>query len=85
MLKTSIRVFLLGILVFSLTVLSFAQSQALNGQIEGVITDQNGASVPNAAITAKNIETGTERKVTSDENGVYRVSIASTWFISNYS
>lgn len=75
MLKTSIRVFLLGILVFSLTVLSFAQSQALNGQIEGVITDQNGASVPNAAITAKNIETGTERKVTSDENGVYRLPL----------
>ncbi len=75
MLKTSIRMFLLGIIVFSLTVIGFAQSQALNGQIEGVVTDQNGASVPNSSITAKNIETGAERKTTSDENGVYRLPL----------
>jgi len=52
-----------------------AQSQALNGQIEGTVTDANGAVVPNASITATNIETGTERKVTSDEDGVYRVPL----------
>jgi hypothetical protein len=75
MLKTSVRMFLLGILVLGLTIFSFAQSQALNGQIEGVITDQNGASVPNASVTAKNIETGTERKTTTDENGVYRLPL----------
>ncbi len=51
------------------------QSQALNGQIEGTVTDANGATIPNAAITATNIETGTERQVTSDENGVYRVPL----------
>lgn len=51
------------------------QSQALNGQIEGTVMDANGAAIPNAAITATNIETGTERKVTSDESGVYRVPL----------
>jgi hypothetical protein len=52
-----------------------AQSQALNGQIEGVVTDATGAAVPNASITVRNIETGTERQITSDENGVYRAPL----------
>ena len=30
---------------------AFAQSQALNGQIEGTVTDPNGAIIPNASIT----------------------------------
>lgn len=75
MLKTSVRGFLLGILILGLAVLSFAQSQALNGQIEGTITDQNGASVPNASVTARNIDTGAERKTTTDESGVYRLPL----------
>ena len=52
-----------------------AQSQALNGQIEGTVTDQTGATIPNATITIRNIETGTERTVTSDESGVYRAPL----------
>ena len=52
-----------------------AQSQALNGQIEGVVTDSTGGAVPNATIVARNIETGTERQVTSDESGVYRLPL----------
>ena len=51
------------------------QSQALNGQIEGTVTDTNGAVVPNASITVTNVETGTERQVASDESGVYRVPL----------
>ena len=49
-----------------------AQSQALNGQIEGTVLDQNHAVVPNALITVTNIETGATRTRTSDESGVYR-------------
>ncbi|MEP6569535.1 MAG: TonB-dependent receptor [Acidobacteriota bacterium] len=49
-----------------------AQSQALNGQIEGTLSDQNNAAVSNAIITATNIETGATRTVTTDESGVYR-------------
>ena len=54
---------------------SYAQSQALDGQIEGVVTDVNGAVLPNVAITVRNIETGSERRVTSDESGVYRAPL----------
>ena len=49
-----------------------AQSQALNGQIEGTVLDQSNAAVPNAVITVINIETGATRNVTTDESGVYR-------------
>ena len=51
------------------------QSQALNGQIEGVVKDANGSSVPGASITIRNIETGAERAVTSDADGVYRAPL----------
>ncbi len=52
-----------------------AQSQAINGQIEGVVADANGATVPNANVTVKNIESGLEKTVTSDSDGVYRVPL----------
>ncbi len=57
-------------LIFAFDVL--AQSQALNGQIEGTVSDQSNAAVPNAVITVTNIETGATRTVTTDESGVYR-------------
>ncbi len=52
-----------------------AQSQAINGQIEGVVRDASGAAIPNAQVTATNLETGTTRSVSSDENGVYRLPL----------
>lgn len=52
-----------------------AQSQALNGQIEGVVTDSSGAVIPNATVTVKNIGTGAERTVTTDSGGVYRIPL----------
>ena len=51
---------------------TFAQSQALNGQIEGTALDQHQTAVPNAVITVTNIESGATRTVTTDESGVYR-------------
>lgn len=51
------------------------QSQAVNGQIEGVVTDAAGAAVPNATITVRNINTGAERALTTDESGMYRVPL----------
>ncbi|MDQ6787080.1 MAG: TonB-dependent receptor [Acidobacteriota bacterium] len=52
-----------------------AQSQALNGQIEGVVTDSSGAAIANANVIVRNIETGSERTVTSDESGFYRAPL----------
>ena len=73
------RVFSFCILLSAIIFVGFyqtpAQSQANNGQIEGVVTDANGGAIANAAITVKNIETGAERTVTSDESGVYRIPL----------
>lgn len=63
---------ILSLLIVVSTPPAFAQSQALNGQIEGAVSDQTGAAVANASITATNIETGATRSVTTDEGGVYR-------------
>jgi hypothetical protein len=74
-----VKLFLFCLIAYSLFAVSLhqvnAQSQALNGQIEGVVTDTTGAAIPNASITIKNIETGSERQVTSDESGVYRAPL----------
>lgn len=51
------------------------QSQAINGQIEGIVSDTNGAAVPNATVTVRNIGTGAERSVSTDTGGVYRVPL----------
>ena len=61
-----------GLLFVLSTPSAFAQSQALNGQIEGTISDQTGAAMPNAIITVTNIETGASRTVSTDESSVYR-------------
>lgn len=64
-------VLILGlVMIFAVAV--NAQSQALNGQIEGSISDQTGAAVSNAVVTVTNIETGANRTVTTDESGFYR-------------
>ena len=44
----------------------------MNGQIEGTISDQAGAAIATATITATNIETGATRTIKTDESGVYR-------------
>lgn len=63
-----------AILVLGSTPL-FAQSQALNGQIEGVVTDNAGAAVPGATVTARNLNTGATRNVTTDTTGIYRIPL----------
>lgn len=52
---------LVGLFLTASTLSAFAQSQALNGQIEGTVLDQNNAVVANSAVTVTNIETGANR------------------------
>lgn len=63
--------FMVAMLVIAPSPIS-AQSQALNGQIEGVVSDANGAAVSGATVVARNAGTGTERNATTDASGVYR-------------
>jgi len=41
------------------------------GDIEGLVKDQSGAIVPSAAVTIRSVETGAERKLTTDERGYF--------------
>ena len=55
--------------IFSMAI--FAQSNT--GSITGVVTDQNGAVVPNATVTVTNQGTNEKRTVTTDPHGRYDV------------
>src|SRR5262249_16704785 len=51
------------------------QSQATTGLIQGVITDSEGAVIAGASVTVKNVETGLERTINTDDAGRYRVPL----------
>src|SRR5271168_2751466 len=48
-----------------------ADAQIVGASITGTVRDASGASVPEAAITVRNLETGAVRKVASDAEGHY--------------
>ncbi len=50
-----------------------AQSQAINGTIEGTIRDSQGAAVPGVVVTATNVDTGLLSEARSDAAGFYRI------------
>jgi outer membrane receptor protein involved in Fe transport len=51
-----------------------APAQTFRGTILGTVTDPNGAVVPEAIVTAKNVGTGIERSTASDEFGNYTIA-----------
>jgi Carboxypeptidase regulatory-like domain/TonB dependent receptor len=52
----------------------FGQAAAVNGQIEGTISDPSGALVPNVKVEIVNDNTGYKRAATTDASGFYRFS-----------
>ena len=53
--------------VFAVT----ARAQIVGASISGTVHDASGASIPQATITVKNLETGAQRRVESDASGHY--------------
>ena len=54
--------------------LAFASAaQTNNATVTGVVTDQTGATVPGAKVTATNTQTGIQKSGTSDDSGRYTV------------
>lgn len=56
--------------VICLTATLFGQGET--GQINGIVTDPNGAVVPGVTVTARSERTGSTRTVTTSEDGVYQ-------------
>src|SRR5690349_9948256 len=57
---------------FMLFAMITAQAQFRAG-IQGTISDSNGALVPGATVTLKQLETGKTQEVTSNDEGFYRI------------
>jgi hypothetical protein len=50
----------------------FAQSQAVNGTIEGTVADSSGGVLPGVTVTITNTDTGQERSMVTNAEGQYR-------------
>ena len=46
-------------------------AQTTNGSIQGSVTDPNGAAIPGASVTARNLDTGLTQRTTTTEAGIY--------------
>ena len=71
----------LALLLLAATLVSspalHAQSQAINGTIEGVVRDGTGAVLPGASVSVSNLDTGQQRTVTTNTDGGYRAVLLS--------
>ncbi|MEO8257542.1 MAG: TonB-dependent receptor [Acidobacteriota bacterium] len=65
------------LLVLSLASIAGAQGQAINGTIEGTVTDDSGGVLPGVVVTVTNSDTGDTRSVITNEAGVYRAPLLS--------
>lgn len=72
-----LRTFTAFILSLAIGSAAFAQSTAINGTIEGTVTDAQGALLPGVTITVTNIDTGDARVVVTNESGLYRAPLLS--------
>ena len=57
-----------------LFLIPFAAHAQLTGSIEGVVTDPSGQGVPGAAMRVTEINTNSERRIETGENGSYRAA-----------
>ena len=53
----------------------YGQAAAVNGQIEGTVTDPSGAVVPGATVSVENVNTGLRRELKTDNSGFYRFTV----------
>jgi hypothetical protein len=69
------RVWMMVLVLLASVAPAFAQSQAVNGTIEGTVSDESGAALPGVAVTVVNVDTGDTRVAVSNDRGVYRAPL----------
>jgi len=67
-----VRTFLVLFFLALVSVPAFAQSDA---SISGQVADVTGGTVPGVSLTIKNLETGTERIIQTDEAGRFHAPL----------
>jgi hypothetical protein len=60
-------------LLLLLPLVSISHAQVTSATIVGTVTDSSGAALPGATVTARNVDTGFNRTVPSNEDGAYRL------------
>src|SRR5713226_8009397 len=63
------------VLLVALVPFVLGAQQALTGTITGTVVDASEAAVPNADVTARNLNTGLERTASSGELGLYTIPL----------
>ena len=64
----------IGVAVLILSAaIGVSSASAQNAQITGVVKDEQGAVLPGATVTLRNVETGFERSVVTESDGRYRI------------
>src|ERR1700690_1922448 len=71
--KVNFTGFLLVICLFILAAMGTGLSQGSTAAINGQITDSSGAAIPNATVTAKDLDHGTTWPATANEAGYYNL------------
>src|ERR1700729_1272938 len=69
------RTLVASLCAFLMSVPAWGQTQAVNAQLSGTITDPNKAPVPGAQVTLSNSETGFRRQFTTGESGQYTITL----------
>ena len=49
------------------------EAQTITGSVNGTVTDPTGAVIPNAKVTATNVDTGIETPTTTNSDGIYNI------------
>ena len=72
-LKALLRVVPVLCLGIILSVCGSAKAQTITGAVTGTVTDATGARVPNATVTATNIQTGVATPTQTNQDGIYSI------------
>lgn len=71
------RKLLVGAIALLVSASAFAQSQAMNGLIEGVVKDSTGGVLPGVNVTVTNTSTGEVKTLVTDGGGKFRAPLLS--------
>ena len=73
--KKFVQALMALIFVCAVTLPALAQADVSSSTVKGTVTDPQGAAVPNATVTVKDLDQGTIRAATTDSSGEFQVRL----------